>query len=100
MSNIYLEAGGVKSLWLISDEFKEYCNQYCKAENEPKIKNEDYFDGDDESWFDSFISDYLEKKYWNKIFTLDYDDDNECFTIYEIEIPEYKLKQQASEQKG
>ena len=36
----------------------------------------------------------LEKKYWNKLFTLDYDDGSECFTIYEIEIPEYKLKQQ------
>jgi len=92
--DIYLKAGGVKSLWLINDEFKEYCKQYCKEENEPEIKNEDFFNGDDECWFDSFISDYLEKKYWNKLFTLEYDDKSECFTIYEREIPKYKLKQQ------
>ena len=93
MADIYLEAGGVKSLWLISDEFREYCKKEY-----PDIKDENYFDGDDDMWFDGFISDYLEKKYWNKLFTLDYDDSTECFTIYEIEIPEYKLKQQASEQ--
>ena len=90
MRDIYLEAGGVKSLWGISNEFQEYCKQHCKEENEPEIKNEDYFDCDDESWFDSFISDYLEKKYPNKVFSLEYEDKSECFTIYEQEMGEKK----------
>ena len=36
--DIYLEVGGVKSLWLISKEFREYCK-----EEYPEIKDENYW---------------------------------------------------------
>ncbi len=85
--DIYLEVGGVKSLWLISKEFREYCK-----EEYPEIKDENYFDGDDDCWVDGFIS-YLEKKYWNKTFHYEYENKTDSFLIYEVEIPDYKLKQ-------
>jgi hypothetical protein len=83
MREVYLEIGGVKSLYLNSDEFVEYCSK-----EDPEIKDENYFDGDDESWINDFISNYLEKKYKNKIFELDYDHKSECFTIYKTETSE------------
>ena len=51
-----------------------------------------YFDGDDDCWVDGFIS-YLEKKYWNKTFHYEYEHKTDSFLIYEVEIPDYKLKQ-------
>ena len=43
-------------------------------------------------WVDGFIS-YLEDKYWNKTFHFEYEHQTDSFLIYEIEIPDYKLKQ-------
>ena len=94
MRTLYLEVGGIKSLWLISEEFKKYCKKEY-----PEIKNENYFNGDDDCWIDGFIS-HLENKYWNKTFYYEYEHKTDSFLIYEIEIPDYKLKQQASKQKG
>ena len=43
-------------------------------------------------WVDGFIS-YLEDKYWNKTFHYEYENKTDSFLIYEVEIPDYKLKQ-------